>query len=67
MSDRNLRMESMIQPVILPEWRDTQERGDWLYALGRKKPFHIGRIFLAACVFWSVVFPVVTGNMLNVF
>ena len=60
-------MESKIQPVTLPEWRDTPERENWLYALGKKKPFHCGRIFLAACVVWSVVFPVVMGNIFKVF
>ena len=60
-------MNQKAQTATLPEWRDTPEREEWLFALAQKKPFHCGRIFLIACVVWCVVFPVATGNIYNVF
>jgi hypothetical protein len=60
-------MNQIDQTAKLPEWRDMPEREEWLFALAQKRPFHCGRIFLIACVFWSVVFPVATRNIYNVF
>ena len=60
-------MNQIDQIAKLPEWRDTPEREEWLFALTQKKPFHCGRIFLIACVVWCVVFPVATRNIYNVF
>jgi hypothetical protein len=48
-------MNQKAQTATLPEWRDTPEREEWLFALAQKKPFHCGRIFLIACVVWCVV------------
>ena len=48
-------MNQKAQTATLPEWRDTPEREEWLFAIAQKKPFHCGRIFLIACVVWCVV------------